>query len=100
MGHTFTDSTPFGALAINARGTYYVDWGDGETSGPYTFEGKAWPDGQITHQYINVGTYNIVVSEKWTADWSLGGEAGTLRQLQTTGRIDAFPARQIQAVIR
>lgn len=37
--------------------------------------------------------------EKWTADWSLGGESGVLRTLQTTGTINDFPVQQIQAVI-
>ena len=91
--------TVFGPLTIEARGSYTVDWGDGTTTGPHSFEGGAWPDGKITHQYIKVGTYNVVVTEKWTANWSLDGESGTLRTLQTTGRIDNFPVEQIQAVI-
>jgi hypothetical protein len=82
-----------------ASGSYTVDWGDGTSTGPHKFEGKAWPDGRITHDYIDVGSYNIVVTEKWTANWSLGGESGTLRTLQTTGRIDNFPVEQLQAVI-
>jgi len=39
------------------------------------------------------------VTEKWSATWRLGGKSGTLRTLQTTGRIDNFPVEQIQAVI-
>ncbi|MCA1694678.1 MAG: hypothetical protein LC749_08070 [Actinobacteria bacterium] len=66
---------------------------------PQDFEGKPWPDGQITHDYLKVGNYNVVVTEKWTANWQLDGESGTLRTLQTTGRIDNFPVQQIQAVI-
>jgi hypothetical protein len=98
-GHTYTNDTVFGPLQIVARGSYTIDWGDGTTSGPHTFEGKPWPDGRITHDYIDVGAYDIVVTEKWTATWSLGGENGVLRTLQTTGRIDDFPVEQIQAVI-
>lgn len=97
--HTYTNDTMFGPLVIVATGSYVIDWGDGETSGPHSFEGKAWPDGQITHEYINVGSYDIVVTERWTATWRLGGESGVLRTLQTTGRIDNFPVQQIQAVI-
>ncbi len=92
------DSTR-GPLTISAAGTYFVDWGDGHTSGPYSIEGRAWPDGQITHEYINIGTYNVVVTEKWTARWSLDGASGVLRTLQSTGRISNFPVEQLQAVI-
>lgn len=98
-GHTYTNDTVFGPLVIVAKGSYVIDWGDGETSGPHSFEGTPWPDGRITHDYLHVGNYDIVVTERWTATWSLGGEAGVLRTLQTTGRIDGFPVEQIQAVV-
>ncbi|MDQ4069332.1 MAG: hypothetical protein M3203_07665 [Actinomycetota bacterium] len=98
--HVYTNSTVFGPLQIVATGSYTIDWGDGETSGPYPFEGKPWPDGKITHEYQNVGNHDIVVTERWTANWSLGGQSGVLRTLETTGRIDDFPVEQIQAVIR
>lgn len=99
VAHTYTTDTAFGPLEIVARGAYAVDWGDGETSGPHSFEGKPWPHGQITHDYLNVGSYDIVVTERWTANWRLGGESGVLRTLQTTGRIEDFPVEQLQAVI-
>lgn len=97
---TYTEDTVFGPLLIQARGSYTVAWGDGETTGPHSVEGAAWPSGQITHDYMHVGSYDILVTEKWTANWSLDGESGTLRTLQTSGRIDGFPVEQIQAVIR
>ena len=98
--HTYTNGTTIGPLQIVATGTYYVDWGDGQTSGPHRVEGKAWPEGEITHEYIWARQYDVVVTERWTATWSLGGKSGTLRELHTTGEIPDFPARQIQAVIR
>jgi hypothetical protein len=97
--HTYTNDTVFGPLQIVATGSYTVTWGDGETSGPHSIEGRPWPGGQITHEYLKIGAYNIVVTEKWTAHWSLDGESGTLRTLQTTGAINNFPVEQIQAVI-
>lgn len=99
LTHTYTNDTAFGPMEIVAKGSYTVDWGDGETSGPHAFEGKPWPDGRITHDYLEVGSYDIVVTERWTATWRVGGESGDLRTLQTTGRIDDFPVEQIQAVI-
>ena len=98
--HTYTEETTFGPLRIDATGTYMISWGDGETSGPYAFEGEPWPEGQITHEYQRVGTYDVVVTERWTATWSVGGQSGVLRTLQTVGRIDDFPVEQIQAVLR
>lgn len=100
LRHVYTNSTPVGPLEIVATGAYYVDWGDGESTGPHTREGKPWPEGEITHDYVWAKTYDIVVTERWTATWSLGGKSGTLRELRTSGMIDDFPARQIQAVIR
>lgn len=100
VAHTYSTNTIFGPLEIVAKGSYTIDWGDGETTGPYAFEGKAWPDGRITHDYLNVGTYDVIVTERWTATWRFGGESGVLRALQTTGRLDDFPVEQIQAVIR
>lgn len=100
LRHVYTNSTPVGPLEIVATGAYYVDWGDGETTGPHTTEGRAWPQGEITHDYVWARTYDIVVTERWTATWSLNGRSGTLRELRTTGTIDDFPARQIQAVVR
>jgi hypothetical protein len=100
LAHTYTNNTPFGPLEIVAKSTYTVDWGDGETSGPHDFEGLPWPEGSITHDYINIGSYDVVVTQRWTATWRLGGQSGSLRALQTTGRIDRFPVEQLQAVIR
>lgn len=96
---TFSFSTPLGQLEILATGQYTVSWGDGEQSGPYGMEGVPWPDGQLHHEYLRVGLYEIVVSEQWTATWKLAGERGVLRRLGTSGRIDDFPVEQIQAVI-
>lgn len=97
---TYTNpTTVYGQLVIVASGSYEVDWGDGTTTGPHSYEGGAWPEGRITHVYRDVGSYNIVVREKWTATWSLGGERGLLRTLGTAGNINDFPVEQIQAVV-
>ncbi len=98
--HTFTEpGTPFGPLMIVATGRYYVDWGDGTHTGPHTHEGEPWPDGQITHEYLHVGAYDVVVIERWTATWTFGSQSGILTELRTAGRIEDFPVQQIQAVV-
>jgi len=81
------------------QGKYYVDWGDGTHTGPHSREGGPWPDGEIKHQYINIGAYDVVVTERWTATWSFGSESGRLDELRTVGRIEDFPVGQIQAVV-
>lgn len=96
---THTEQTPIGELRIDAIGRYDVDWGDGEKTGPYSVEGKPWPDGEIKHDYQWAGTYDVIITERWTATWTLGGDGGSLLGGQTTGRIDDFPVQQIQAVI-
>jgi len=97
--HEYSRDTPFGSLGLTATGQYYVDWGDGDTTGPFDVEGGAWPDGQITHTYINVGHYNIVVTEKWSSTWHLGNESGDLTGLETEGGIANFRVEQVQAVV-
>jgi len=98
--NTYTEAdTPFGPLTVTATGRYYVDWGDGTHTGPYSREGQPWPDGQITHEYLHIGTYDVVVTERWTATWYFGDESGTLNELRTVGRIEDFPVQQIQAVV-
>jgi hypothetical protein len=99
--HHFThrEATPLGVLRIDGVGRYDVEWGDGDTTGPHGVEGRAWPEGEIKHEYQWAGTYDVIVTERWTATWQLGGDSGTLLGGQTSGRIDDFPAQEIQAVI-
>jgi hypothetical protein len=98
LTHTFNKDTPIGPLQINSTGGYYVDWGDGTKTGPHRTEGGPWPDGQITHTYIDVGTYEVV-TEEWSASWSLGPASGDLTGQRTVGRIDNFRVEQIQVVV-
>ena len=97
--YTHTSPTPLGELRIVARGRYVVDWGDGEESGPHSSEGGPWPEGDITHDYLWAGTYDVVVTERWTATWQIGATGGVLHELETIGRIDDFVVREIQAVV-
>jgi hypothetical protein len=95
-------NTPIGTLTISPHGEYSVDWGDGSSptwTGPYYSEGQPWPDGDITHTFDYVGSYDVVIGEGWTATWSLAGVTGNLGGLRTTATITAFPVQQVQAVI-
>jgi hypothetical protein len=95
----YSTDTPIGGLTIRAKARYYVDWGDGEEGGPYAFEGRAWPDGRIVHEYIWKGEKDVVVTARWDATWELAGRSGVLRDRDVTAGIDDFPVREIQAVI-
>jgi hypothetical protein len=95
----FTEQTPLGALAVTAHGAYTVNWGDGTTSGPFDAEGLAYPNGNISHTYDNVGSVTVTLDETWTATWTLGPAAGTLDRLETHATIPDFAVRQLQAVI-
>jgi hypothetical protein len=99
LAFTYREPTPLGELRIDAVGRYEVDWGDGNTTGPFSVEGKAWPEGAIKHDYQWAGAYDVVITERWTATWRLGGDSGNLLGAQTSGRIDDFPVQEIQAVI-
>ena len=91
--------TPIGGLVIRATARYYVDWGDGERTGPYSFEGRPWPDGRIVHEYIWTGEKDVVLTARWDATWQLAGRSGDLRDRDITARIDDFPVRELQAVV-
>ena len=97
--HRFVRDTPFGPMDITASGSYLVDWGDGTTTGPHSYEGRPWPEGRISHVYTWVGHYDVVVTERWSAEWRIGSETGTLSQLTTAGRIGSFRVEQVQAVV-
>jgi hypothetical protein len=97
----YTEPTPIGTLTIVATGAYTIDWGDPSqpgSSGPYPFEGQAYPNGRIQHTYDNSGSYNVVVTENWTATWHLAGATGTLGNLHTAATVAGFVARQLEAI--
>lgn len=99
-----TFDTVLGPLTITAAGeTVAVDWGDGATTGPVsTASGGPYPDGDITHTYVEVGTVTITVTQYWTGTWSLpaAGAGGSFDDAipRATG-IGEFEVRQVQAVI-
>ena len=99
--HSFEPiNTVLGPLTITASSTYTVDWGDGESSGPYDTSGGKYPDGRITHVYRHARTVDIVVTQNWTAQWSLAGQSGTIGGLSSSGTLADFVVREVQAVRR
>ncbi|MGI8685186.1 MAG: hypothetical protein ACR2MO_08890 [Acidimicrobiales bacterium] len=92
-----TRTTELGEMAVTATAVYRVDWGDGERTGPVIGPGGPWPDGNLTHTWTTIGTYDVVVAADWTVRWRMGAASGTLTTT-TEGRIEAFRVDQLQAV--
>lgn len=95
----FRFDTPLGPLQIDASAQLSVDWGDGRGPVAYDSLGGPWPDGEVTNVYGDAGVVDVVVTQDWTARWSVAGATGTLGGLRTTGTIPGFEVREVQAVI-
>ena len=92
--------TPLGAITVEARSAYWVDWGDGTPEeGPFAFEGEPYPSGRIAHQYRDSGSYTVTVRQRWSATWRLGTDSGTVEDLRTEASIP-LRVQELQAVIR
>jgi hypothetical protein len=91
--------TPFGPATFTFSSTVTVDWGDGEVTGPVASAGGPYPDGDLRHVYTRQGSYDVVVTQDWTATWQIGAESGTIDGLQTTGTLAGFPVQEREAVI-
>lgn len=85
-------------VTISASSTYEIDWGDHSPTTRTSSQGGPWPNGDVTHTYVNVtpGT-TITVTQRWSATWRAGASGGQLDGLQTTGTL-TFPVTQLQAV--
>ena len=95
--YTGTRATELGDMAVAATATYMVDWGD-ERTGPHRGPGGPWPDGNISHVWTHMGTYDVVVTARWEVAWRVGGETGRLT-VPTEGELVDFPVNQVQSVL-
>jgi hypothetical protein len=95
------DASPFGSAVLSLRSDVVVDWGDGrgEDGGPFASVGGPYPGGDITHVYQEMGFYDVVVTQRWTLDWSVGGAGGTITGVETTGTLADFEVFAVEAVI-
>jgi hypothetical protein len=91
--------TPIGTLTFTMTPRYVVSWGDGATSETET-QGGPYPDGDVTHTYVEEGGVTITVQAFWRTTWTLAGAGGDLPELPvpTEGSLD-LPVEQRQAVI-
>ncbi|MGH9307623.1 MAG: hypothetical protein ACRD0I_12180 [Acidimicrobiales bacterium] len=97
---SFSDSTPIGVLTIQVKGQYLVNWGDGSSpQGPITIAGTPYPTPNITHVWDQMGSYDVTVTENWTATWTLAGQSGSLGGLSTSGTIPGLAVEQVESII-
>ena len=78
-----------------------VDWGDGrgEDEGPFESAGGPYPEGEIRHVYQRSGFYDVVVTQRWTLAWSVGGSGGRITGVETSGTLEDFEVFAVEAVI-
>lgn len=101
IDETWSDSvadTPFGPLALTGTAVITVDWGDGTTSS-HAVAGEDYPDGEITHVYIDSARRDLVVTYRWSVEWAFGASSGTLA-VARSGGLDDFAVGEVQAVVR
>ena len=94
---------------LEVTSVYDVYWGDprpdGSTLGAavtrgHRTQGGPYPGGDLRHQYIERGTATIEVVQRWTAQWSAGGQSGTIADRLATSAAITIPVQEIQAVLR
>ncbi len=85
------------AIHFDISSIYDVTWGDPRPDGSRTGsavtrrhpdQGGPYPNGTLRHQYIERGTATITITQRWSANWSGGGESGSLPDsVETDGRL-------------
>ncbi len=75
-GPTLLQTVSFG-VPIQVRATplrYSWDFGDGDTLGPTSQPGGAYPALTNTHEYTARGAYDIVMTTHYTGEYSIDGD--------------------------
>ncbi len=93
---------------LEVSSVYDINWGEPRpdtsangravTKG-HTTQGGPYPNGDLRHQYIERGTATIEVTQRWTAQWSAGGQSGTIADRLGTSSTLTIPIQEIQAVL-
>jgi hypothetical protein len=94
------DASPFGPVHVDLTSEARVAWGDGSVTEWTTAIDAPYPDGELTHVWTRQGAYDVVVTLRWVARWSVGGQSGVVRDgLESQGILAAFPVEEIEAVV-
>jgi hypothetical protein len=87
---------------VNARfrghGSYTVDWGDGTVTGPHRIVGAPWPEGTVTHTYVDEGSYEVRVNDRWSVTFTVEGLPPQTVGLDLTGDALRFEVRERRSV--
>lgn len=93
---------------LEVTSTYDIDWGDPSPDGSalgakvtrgHTTQGGPYPNGDLRHQYIERGSVTIAVTQRWTANWTAGGDSGTISDVLYTQASLSMPVQEIVAVV-
>jgi hypothetical protein len=84
--------------AFTATGTYVVEWGDGTVTGPHAVAGGPWPAGTVTHTYLDRGTYEVRVADRWAVTFTVDGLAPQTVSLELDAEPYPFEVRERIAV--
>lgn len=93
-----TLSTGPANATFRGAGTYTVDWGDGTVTGPHEAVGAPWPDGTVTHTYVDSGTYEVRVRDRWAVTFTVEGLPPQTVQLSLDAAPLIFEVRERTAV--
>jgi hypothetical protein len=83
---------------FRGQGAYTVDWGDGTVTGPHRVVGAPWPDGTVTHTYLDEGSYEVRVSDRWSVTFTVEGLPAQTVGLDLTGDPLRFEVRERRSV--
>jgi hypothetical protein len=98
--HVIDDTSPFGPVHVELTSEVHVLWGDDTVTDWTTAPDGPYPDGEITHVWTRQGAYDVVVTQRWVASWSVGDESGIVRDgLTTEGTLADFPVEEVEAVV-
>jgi hypothetical protein len=89
-----------GPVSARFRGqaAYTVDWGDGTVTGPHREVGAPWPDGTVTHTYVDEGSFEVRVSDRWSVTFTVDGLPAQTVGLDLTGDALRFEVRERRSV--
>jgi len=93
--------TPHGLLEVTAEFAYLmVDWGDGRGPQRYDSLGGSYTDGDVHHQYTDIGNYAVQVTQYWKVTASIGDVVMTFDEMYSDAEPLALEVEQVQAVLQ
>lgn len=73
-------------VALEGVATSTVDWGDGHVDQGLTDPGGPWPDGTVTHTYLERERVEVQVTDRWEISFQAAGLAAQQLTVEVTGQ--------------